>query len=176
MPRQVNVLFINGWGGDATSFELAAMRNDVLATFGKNIYCPPPVNHQETGTILRYLEKWVEDQILVGLSCGCSTINEIIKHAAKGENIPYAMYLSPSRLCGIGSRPVLPIVKRAQEINSWWGDGFNLGNLQCIHLAEGNKTTTLLPRYTSGYAHGWSPRSPVARKMLKDEIGRAIAA
>lgn len=174
MAKQVNVLFINGWGGDATSFELAAMRNDVIAKFGRRIYCPPPVNHNETGLILRYLEKWVDDQIMVGLSCGCSTINEVCKAAPKGDSIPYAMYLSPSMWCGIGSRPVLPIVKRAQQVTSWWGDLFNPGARQLINLQPGNRVSKLLPTINSGYAHGWSPRSPQARAALKLEIETAI--
>jgi hypothetical protein len=174
MPRQVNVLFINGWGGDATSFTLAQMRNDVIAKFGLSIYCPPPVNHQETGLILRYMAKWRDDQILVGLSCGCSTINEIIKQTPTGERIPYAMYLSPSVYCGIGSRPVLPIVLRAQEVNSWALDIFNPGARQLIVKSPGNHITTLLPRLKTSNAHGFTPNNPQARALLKTEIERAI--
>ena len=150
-----NVLFINGWGGAITSISLAGLRNRTIAEFGSSIYAPPPVNHQETGLILRYLEKWKDAQILVGLSCGCSTINAIAQHAKKGERIPFAMYFSPSMMCGVGTVP--PIVERAAEVNSNAADPFNPFSRRLIVPADGNVTTKFDARIQSGLRHGFTP-------------------
>lgn len=167
-----NVLFINGMGGDMTSFTLAALRNRTIAKFGKRIYAPPPVDYQETGLILRYLEKWKDLQILVGLSCGCSTINAVAKYAAKGERIPFAMFYSPSIWCGVGTVP--PIVERAAEVNSWPADFFNPGSRRLIVPAPGNTTTKFDAPIKTGLGHGFTPNSPVAEQRLFAEIERAL--
>lgn len=171
MSVEVNVLFINGWGGSITSTSLAALRNRTIAKFGRTIYCPPPVNHQETGLILRYLEKWKDSQILVGLSCGCSTINAIAAHTQKTERIPFALYYSPSMYCGIGV--VSPIIERAQEVNSWGLDFFNPGSRRLIWPAAGNKTTKFDPQIYTGLPHGTTPNSAAAQQRLFDEIEKA---
>lgn len=166
-----NVLFINGWGGAITSTAIAGMREATIAEFGRNIYAPPPVNYKETGLILRYLEKWKDVQILVGLSCGCSTINEIAKHAKKGERIPYAMYCSPSMWCGVGAVP--PIVERATQVTSWAGDFFNPGGRRLIVPTSDNHTTAF-DEIKSGLGHGFSPGSAAARNRLFAEIQRTL--
>jgi hypothetical protein len=84
------------------------------------------------------------------------------------------MYLSPSIYCGIGSRPVTPIVKRAQQVSSWGLDWFNPGSRQLIKLSPGNMISKLLPTIETGNAHGWTPRDPKARSALITEIERAI--
>ncbi len=174
---QVNVLFINGWLGAAPSFALHDMRDDTIAVFGNSIHCPEPFNHNDTAGILAAVKRWKDPQIFVALSCGCTTINECAKWVDAIESIPFAMYLSPSFPCGIGTRPVPPVIKRAQEVNSWAADGFNLGQRQAIKLAPGNKTTVLLPRIKSAFTgHGFTPYRADARASLHSEIRRAIAA
>lgn len=173
MARQVNVLFINGWGGDWTSQSLARMREKTIAEFGRKIYAPPPVNHQETGLILRYLDKWQDDQILVGLSCGCSTINAIAQHAKRGERIPFAMYCSPSMYCGVGV--VDPIIRVACEVNSWAFDFFNPGSRQLVVPESGN-TSTRFERIKTSKAHGFTPDDARAQTRLNTAIRTALAA
>lgn len=173
MPRQVNVLFINGMGGAWTSQSLYAMRERTVAKFGRTIYSPPPVNYKETGLILKYLEKWVDDQILVGLSCGCSTINAISQVVKKGENIPFAMYLSPSMYCGVGQ--VDPSVKIACEVNSRVTDFFNPGARRLIY-PEGGNVITKYERIKTSYGHGNTPSSPEAQARLNRAITEALAA
>lgn len=172
-----NVLFINGMGGDFTSFTLAALRNRTIAKFGRAIYAPPPVDYKETGLILRYLEKWTDIQILVGLSCGCSTINAIAKHLVdtktKGERIPFAMYYSPSIFCGVGT--VSPIIERAAEINSRGSDPFNPGSRRLIVPAEGNTVTKFDPPTRTGLGHGFTPNSEQAQTVLWDAIQNSLA-
>jgi len=168
-----NVLFINGWGGAITSTSIASLRNDTVAKFGRKIYAPPPVNFRETGMILRYLEKWKDVQILVALSCGCSTINEIAKYAPKGDRIPYAMYCSPSMWCGVGYVP--PIIERATQVSSWAGDFFNPGSRQLVQRAAGNTVTKIDVMQTSA-AHGFTPGAAGVRERLWKEIERTLAA
>lgn len=160
----LNVLFINGWGGAITSTSLAGLRNRTVAEFGREIYAPPPVNHTETGLILRYIEKWKNAQILVGLSCGCSTINLIATHAAKGERIPFAMYFSPSMWCRVGH--VRQLVERAAEVHSTPADPFNFGSRRLIVPVAGNTKTTFDPPIRSGRPHGFTPDSPEAQRVL----------
>jgi hypothetical protein len=169
---EVNVLFINGWGGAITSQSIAGLRDSTVAKFGRKIYAPPPVNHQETGLILRYLEKWQDAQILVGLSCGCSTINAIAHHAKKGERIPYAMYCSPSIWCGLGTVPA--IVERATQVTSWGLDFFNPGSRLLVQRSEGNSSTIIDKMQTSS-AHGFNPGATGVRERLWKEIERALA-
>jgi hypothetical protein len=167
-----NVLFINGWGGAITSTSLAGLRNRTIAEFGEAIYAPPPVNYEETGLILRYLEKWKDVQILVGLSCGCSTINAIAKHAASGERIPFAMYFSPSIWCGVGD--VSPIVERAAEVHSRATDPFNPGSRRLIVPADGNLTTKFDGPIKSGLHHGFTPDSQEAQQVLFEAIRQTL--
>ena len=166
--REINVLFINGWGGDMTSQSLAGLRNRVLARFQRTIYAPPPVNHTETGLILRYLEKWKEDQILVGLSCGCSTINLIAKHAPKGERIPYAMLCSPSIWCGLGTTP--DIVQRATHVSSWPADFFNPMSRRIVKRDDGSFRG--IDFVQTSAAHGFTPGAAVVTERLIAEIER----
>ena len=166
-----NVLFINGWGGAITSTSIAGLRNDTVAKFGRKIYAPPPVNHQETGLILRYLEKWQDVQILVGLSCGSSTINAIAQHAKKGERIPFAMYCSPSIYCGLGYVPA--IVERATQVTSWGLDFFNPGSRMLVQRAAGNRVTVIDKMQTSA-AHGFTPGASGVRERLWKEIERTL--
>lgn len=168
---EVNVLFINGWGGAITSTSLAGLRNRIIGHFGRKIYAPPPVDYQETGLILRYLEKWKDAQILVGLSCGCSTINEIAKHVAKNEKIPYAMYCSPSMYCRVGR--VLPIIKRATQVTSWGFDMFNPGSRMLIQRAPGNNVTTIDKMQTRS-SHGFTPGAAGVAERLIKEIDMAL--
>jgi hypothetical protein len=168
---QVNVLFINGWGGAITSQSLARLRNDTVVRFRRRIYAPPPVNHQETGLILRYLEKWTDTQILVGLSCGCSTINAIAHHAKQGERIPFAMYCSPSIYCGLGYVPA--IVERATQVTSWGLDFFNPGSRLLVQRAAGNNVTVIDKLQTSS-GHGFTPSAAGVRELLWSEIERAM--
>jgi hypothetical protein len=166
-----NILFINGWGGAITSTSIAGLRNDTVSKFGRKIYAPPPVNHRETGLILRYLEKWQDVQILVALSCGCSTINAIAQHAKKGERIPYAMYCSPSIWCGLGVVPA--IVERATQVTSWAGDFFNPGSRMLLQRADGN-TTTVIDKMQTSSAHGFTPGAAGVRERLWKEIERTL--
>lgn len=172
MSVEPNVLFINGMGGSFTSGSIAALRERTIAEFGRKIYCPPPVNYKETGLILRYLENWTDDLIIAGLSCGCSTINAIATHAPKGERIPFAMYYSPSVYCGVGKVP--PIIERAQEVNSWAGDWFNLGSQRLIIPVGGNVITKFNDRIKTGMGHGFTCGSLVAQAVLFSEINKAL--
>lgn len=167
MSVEVNVIFINGWGGDVTSFELASMREAILAEFGRSIYCPPPVNYTETGLILRYLEDWKDPTIFAALSCGCSTVNAVTAHCPPSERIPYAMMMSPSVWCGLGY--VQPVVGKATQVTSWAGDFFNPGGRLIVQRAPDNYITQI-DEIKSGYAHGWTPRSPLAQRRLAEEI------
>lgn len=167
----VNVLFINGWGGSVTSQSIAGLRDRTVARFGRKVYAPPPVNHQETGLILRYLEKWQDAQILVGLSCGCSTINAIAKYAKKGERIPYAMYCSPSIYCGLGYVP--PIVERATQVTSWGLDFFNPGSRMLVQRSPANRTT-IIDKMQTAAAHGFTPGASGVSERLWKEIDAAL--
>lgn len=160
---EVNVLFINGWGGALTSQSIYGLRERTIAEFGRSIYCPPPVNHTETGLILRYMAKWKDALIPVGLSCGCSTINAVMEVAPQGERVPAAFYYSPSMYCGVGKVPA--IVKVAVEVNSWAGDFFNPFSRNLIVPAPGNETTRF-ERMESGMAHGFTPKYGPAQVRL----------
>ena len=174
MP-QINVLWINGWLGKVPSFALHEMRDWINPQFGSRINSPEPINHNETDKFLRLIKTWKDDVIVVGLSCGCSTINEAAKWVPIGERIRFAMYLSPSFPCGIGSRPVPAVIERAQEVNSLVGtDPFNWTCAQAIVAAPGNKKTVILPRIKTWNGHGTTPRNQQARLVLKQEIERAL--
>lgn len=166
-----NVLFVNGWGGAITSTALAGMRNATIAKFGRKIYAPPPVNYTETGLILRYLEKWKDIQILVGLSCGCSTIN-LIANYRPGERIPYAQFCSPSMYCGVGYVPAN--IERATQVSSWGADFFNPGTRRLVVPVGGNKITKI-DEIKTGLGHGNTPSSAAARERLFAEIERTLA-
>jgi len=172
MSGEPNVLFINGMGGSFTSWTLAALRERTIERFGRAIYCPPPVDYQETGLILRYLEKWKDALIPVGLSCGCSTINAVLSNVAKGERVPYAQYYSPSIYCGVGTVPV--VVEIAQEVNSWALDFFNPGARRLIVPSRGNITTKFPARVKTGLAHGFTPNSGQAEALLYAAIKKEI--
>lgn len=168
-----NILFINGWGGGLTSGSIKTLRDDTVARFGRKIYAPPPVNHTETGLILRYLERWKDVQLFVGLSCGCATIKEIARHAPKGERIPYAMLCSPSIYCtgevGTGVHYLAPIVERATQVTSWRFDFFNPGSRMLVQRAPGNKTT-IIDKMQTNSAHGFTPGAAGVRERLWAEI------
>lgn len=172
---QINVLWVNGWLGKGPSFALHLMRNDINATFGNRINSPEPINHYETDKFLRLIEAWKDDVIAVGLSCGCSTINEAAKWVRIGERIRFAMYLSPSFPCGIETRPVPPVIERVQEVNSLPViDPFNPTCRQAIVAAPGNNKTVILPRLKTWKGHGTTPMDATARSILKREIERAL--
>lgn len=172
---QPNILWVNGWLGAKPSFALHEMRDWINGIFGNRINSPEPINHNETDKFIRLINTWKDDAICVGLSCGCSTINEAAKWVKIGERIRYAMYLSPSFPCGIGTRPCPPVIERAQEVNSMPGDPFNWFQRQAIYATPGNTKTVVLPRLKTWYGHATTPRSPEARAKLKQEIERALA-
>lgn len=173
---QINVLWVNGWLGKGPSFALHDMRSETNKKFGKLINSPEPINHYETDKFLKLIDQWKDDVICVGLSCGCSTINEAAKWVKIGERIRFAMYLSPSFPCGIGTRPVPPVIERAQEVNSLIGiDPFNLTCSQAIVAAKGNTKTVILPRLKTWRGHGTTPFDAQARAILHNEIKRALA-
>ncbi len=163
-----NVLFINGWGGALTSFSIANLRNRTIAEFGNQIYAPPPVNYTDESMLARYLDKWVDIQILVMLSCGCSAGNKIAAVRPK-EIIPYAMYYSPSPRCGFLGFPVPKNIAKATQVtsNSW--DFFNLGGMMITKPAAGNATSKIDEIY-SGKNHGWTPDHAGAQARLWAEI------
>lgn len=167
-----NVLFINGWGGALTSFSIANLRNRTIAEFGDQIYAPPPVNYTDESMLARYLDKWKDIQILAMLSCGCSVGNKIAALRPK-EVIPYAIYYSPSRLCGILGFPVPKNIASATQVTSNPWDGFNLGGMMCIKRASGN-TTSKIDEIYSGKAHGWSPDHAGAQARLFAEIRKTL--
>lgn len=169
--REVNVLFINGMGGKWTSSSLAALRNRTIAAFQRTIYSPPPVDYQETGLILRYLEKWKECQILVGLSCGCSTINAIAA-TVKKERIPYAMYCSPSIYCGLGKVP--DVVEKATHVSSWQADFFNPMSRRIVQRVGGGYKNIDFMQTSAG--HGFTPGADGVDALLFSEIRKAQAA
>lgn len=168
-----NILFINGWGDALTSQPLAWLRNRTIAEFKDQIYAPPPVDYWDESMILRYLDKWVDKQILVMLSCGCSA-GEKIAGLRPNEVIPYAIFYSPSRLCGVLSFPVPKNILKAQEVNSNPFDGFNLGAMNMIKLRKGNNVTKLQPRFTTGLPHGFTPNSAQAQALLFAEIRASL--
>lgn len=166
---QINLLCINGWGGAITSTSLRGLWQRTTAKFGNTIYAPPPVNHQETGLILRYLHQWKAPSIIVGLSCGDSTINAIA-NADPTEPFPYCIYYSPSIYCGIGYVPAN--VAKATQVSSWPMDFFNPGSRQLVVAKAGNKTTKI-DTIRTGYGHGFTPNSPEAQARLWAEIALA---
>ena len=168
-----NVLFINGWGGAFTSQPLAWLRNRTIAEFRDRIYAPPPVNYSNEDMLFRYLDKWKDKQILVMLSCGCSAGNKIAG-LRPNETIPYAIYYSPSRLCGILGFPVAKNIAKAQEVNSNNFDGFNLGAMQMIYRKKGNDVTKLEDRMYSGMNHGFTPNYLPAQERLFAEIRASL--
>lgn len=167
-----NVLFIHGAGPNfLLGGALEQLRNKTIAEFRDKIYAPPAVDHSEVGLIGRYLDKWKDVQILVGLSCGCSAINAIAKSRPK-ERIPFAMYCSPSRFCNLGTVPAN--VERAMQATSNNWDGWNLGGGKIVQRTPGTKGTPIDEYYT-GYGHINSPLHPQVWSRLKLEIERSLA-
>lgn len=172
MPRELNVLFIHGAGPNKLfGGHLEAMRNATIKEFGRTIYAPPAVDYTETGLIARYLDKWKDDQILVGLSCGCSTINAIAA-SRPAERIPYAMYCSPSIYCGLGYVP--GNVARATQVTSVW-DFFNPMGRMIVQAEKGN-TRSVIDKVQTNYTHESTPSAPGIYARLFTEIRRAQAA
>lgn len=167
-----NVLFIHGAGPNALlGGALEQLRNKAIAEFGRKIYAPPAVDHSESGLIARYLDKWKDVQILVGLSCGCSAINRIAA-SRPNERVPFALYCSPSRFCNLGTVP--PNVERAMQATSNTWDGWNLGGAQIVQRTPGEGGTAIDEFYT-GYGHVNSPLHPQVWARLKAEIARVLA-
>jgi hypothetical protein len=167
----LNVLFIHGAGPNALfGGHLEAMRNATVARYSRDqIYAPPAVDYTETGLIARYLDKWKDDQILVGLSCGCSTINAIAK-SRPTERIPYAMYCSPSIYCGLGYVP--SNVARATQVTSI-ADFFNPGGRMIVQAAAGNNVSVIDKMQTSR-THGSTPSAAGVYDRLFEEIDRVL--
>lgn len=163
-----NVLFINGWGGALTSASLANLRNRTIAKFGDAIYAPPPVDYTDEGMLMRYLDKWTDVQILVMLSCGCSSGAKIAELRPK-EVIPYAIFYSPSRLCGMLGFPIPKNIAKATQVTSNPWDGFNLGVTRLVRPEKGN-TTTKIDEIYSGMNHGFTPGHQGAEQRLFSEI------
>jgi len=172
MAKEVNVLFIHGAGPNIMfGGALEQLRNITIRHFGRRIYAPPAVDHQEAGLIARYLDKWKDDQILIGLSCGCSAINKIAA-SRPSERIPFAMYCSPSRWCNLGYVP--PNVRHAMQVTSNAWDGWNLGGAQIVQRRDPTQGS-LVEVFKSGYGHTTSPLHPHAWARLREEIERALA-
>lgn len=163
-----NVLFVNGWGGAVTSTSLAGLRNRTIAEFGSAIHAPEPVNYTSESALLRYLDKWQDIQILVMLSCGCSAGNKIAAQRPN-EIIPYAIYYSPSRLCGILGFPVPKNIARATQVTSNPYDFFNLGAARMIKPAAGN-TISKIDEIYAGLPHGSTSGHAGAQARLFAEI------
>lgn len=173
---KLNIIWINGWLGKYPSYSLHLMRSAMHQEF-PTVYSQEPFNHYDTAGILAAVKRYKDPTGFVALSCGCSTINECLKWVSPAaEVVPFAMYLSPSFPCGIDTRPVPVVVKRAIEVNSAPGDWFNMTQAQAITLAPGNKTTVLLPRIRTMSFHGNTPGNEAARNALRSEIKRALAA
>lgn len=165
-----NVLFIHGAGPNTLlGGHLEAMRNATIARFGRSIYAPPAVDHTETGLISRYLDKWKDIQILVGLSCGCSTINKIAA-SRPNERIPYAMYCSPSMWCGVGY--VSQSIERATQVTSVM-DFWNPGGRTLIQPQGGN-TRSVIDTLQTDRGHVATPTYPAAIQRLFAEIERTL--
>jgi hypothetical protein len=169
---QVNVLFINGWGGALTSVSLAGLCDRTRTEFGRSIYAPPPVDYTNESMVMRYLDKWVDVQILVMLSCGCSAGAKIAA-LRPNERIPYAAFYSPSRPCGILGFPIPKNIDRATQITSNPFDIFNPFGPTVIKRGSGNNRTEI-DVINSGRNHGFTPGCPVAQRRLWDEIQRAL--
>jgi hypothetical protein len=163
---QPNVLCINGMGGSWTSGSLYALWQRMTEEFGRGIYAPPPVNYKETGMILRYFHKTVDPWIMVGLSCGCSTINAVA-NAAPTEKIVHAFYYSPSMYCGVGE--VSMNVAKATQVSSWPFDFFNPGSRQLI-VPKGSNKVTVFNTIQTNLGHGFTCSSPAAQAQLFDAI------
>ncbi len=170
---EVNVLFVNGWGGALTSFSIASLRNRTIERFGRRIYAPPPVDYSDESMLARYLDKWKDIQILVMLSCGCSAGNKIAA-LRPNEVIPYAIYYSPSVRCGILRLPVPKNIARATQVTSNRYDIFNPGGILAIKRARGN-TISEIDEIKSGMSHGFTPGHAGAQARLFTEISRALA-
>lgn len=165
-----NVLFIHGAGPNALlGGHLEAMRDAVIRHFGRRIYAPPAVDHTESGLIARYLDKWQDVGILVGLSCGCSAVNRIA-NARPAERIPYAMYCSPSMWCGVGYVP--SNVERATQVTSVW-DFWNPGGRMLIQPASGNRKS-VIDKMQTDRGHVATPTYPAAVQRLIAEIERTL--
>lgn len=163
-----NVMFINGWGNALTSQSIARMRNRMIQEFGDQIYAPPPVDYNDASTMLRYLDKWRDVQILVPLSCGCTSINAIAA-MRPNEVIPYVMYCSPSLPCGFGRTVVPKNVAKATQVTSNAFDVFNPGGYKIIKAAAGTDPKRI-DVINSGARHGYTPDSPLAQARLIAEI------
>lgn len=165
-----NILFIHGAGpNNFFGGHLEAMRNATVAKFGNKIYAPPAVDYTERGLILRYLDKWKDVQIIVGLSCGCSAINAIAA-SRPSERIPYAMYCSPSWFCGVGAVP--PNVLRATQVSPSW-DGWNPFGAMLVQPAAGNRIT-VTDRMNTDRGHVSTPTYPAAVQRLFAEVERTL--
>lgn len=171
----INVLMVHGAGpNNWFGGYLEAMRNAVLKKFPdpKQVWVPRAIDWTEYNTLVRLLAQWKDDTILVGLSCGCTSVTlAIAEHSM--EKIPYAMLCSPSMFCGV--TPLPPNVRRATQVTSNRLDGWNLGARMLVSISAVNKTTAL-DQFFTGMAHIASPGHPTVVKRLLDEIDLALAA
>lgn len=163
-----NVLFVYGWGGWITSQTLSALRSRTIAEFGNQIYTPEPLNYTDEAGIARYMDKWNDVQIFGVLSCGCSAAAKIAGMKPK-EVVPYAMFFSPSRPCGMLGFPIKQNIARATQVTSNSGDLFNPGKAMLVKRAAGNNVS-VIDEIDTGYGHGYTPLHPGAEARFFAEI------
>jgi hypothetical protein len=176
MTKEVNILFIHGWGPDALFGQaLETLRRNTIAEFDDTIFAPPALDYQEAAKMMAYLARWKDDTIMVALSCGCGRVNMLAKDMP-AERIPFAMYCSPSIPCGmnpvqkLGAVPVN--IERALQVtpsSDWF---FNPFRQNLIYAAPGN-TTSKIEFMQSDRGHGTTPLYGPAQDRFFAEIKRA---
>lgn len=174
--KEINVLFIHGWGPDALfGGALETLRNNTIAEFGNTIFAPPALDYQEAAKLMAYLARWQDDTVIAGLSCGCGRINMLATQMPK-ERIPFAIYYSPSIPCGMNAYQKLgavpPNIERALQVTPSYDWFFNPFRQHLIYAAPGN-TTSKIEFMQSDKGHGTTPLYGPAQERFFAEIRRA---
>lgn len=174
--KEVNVLFIHGWGPDALFGQaLETLRRNTIAEFGNSIFAPPAVDYQEAAKMMAYLARWNDDTVIAGLSCGCGRINMLAKQMPK-ERIPFAIYYSPSIPCGMNAYQKLGAVptniERGLQVTPAVDIFFNPFRQNLIYPAPGN-TTSKIEFMQSDKGHGSTPLYGPAQERFFNEIEHA---
>jgi hypothetical protein len=169
----VNVQFVYGAGND-TMFGggLRWLQTAVKKEFGDKVYSPRILDYTEYETLYRLLQKWKDDTILIGHSCGNNPITAAAVKFSM-ERIPYLLCIAPSIYCPVSALP--PNVGRATQATSNAFDFFNPGGRQLLR-PSGVNNKTKIDVIATGASHLNAPYSAAVRDRLLKEIRLALAA
>jgi hypothetical protein len=167
----INVQFVYGAGNDAAfGGGLRWLQSAVKAEFKDAVYSPRILDYTEYNTLVRLLQRWKDDSVLVGHSCGNLSITRAAVEVSM-ERIPYLLAISPSIYCRVS--PLPPNVARATQATSNFFDFFNPGGRMLLSRSSINNKTRL-DSINTGSTHLRAPYSVVVRDRLLQEIRTAL--